>query len=69
MATGNQNKKHGLDAHLNMRIPHELREHLERVATASSVPGHPVTPSDVARLILTTHQTTHPEAETEGYHE
>lgn len=55
MPGGNQNKKHGLDAQLTMRVSPALKAKLIEAAQAAARPGHPVTPSDVARAILDAH--------------
>lgn len=53
--TGNQNKRHGLNAQIVLRVRSELKAKLVAVAQASSKPNNPLTPSDVARAVLEAH--------------
>lgn len=55
MPRGNQNKSHGLDASLHLRVSPELKARLTKLAAELSKPGQPITPSDAARTILEAH--------------
>lgn len=67
MPRGNQNKRHGLDAQIVLRVTPQLKQQLAATAAAAQRAtekrGRPtvITPSDIARSILTAHFTTHPD--------
>jgi hypothetical protein len=55
MPGGNQHKRHGLDAQIVLRVSPALKAKLAEAAQTATQPGHPITPSDVARAILEAH--------------
>jgi hypothetical protein len=67
MPRGNQNKKHGLTEQIVLRVTPELKAQLSATAEAAQRDAEqrglhmPVTPSDIARFILTAHFTANPD--------
>jgi hypothetical protein len=66
MPRGNQNKRHGLDAQIVLRVTPLLKRQLAATAEATQRDARQrgsnlvVTPSDIARFILTAHFTANP---------
>jgi len=67
MPRGNQNKRHGLDAQIVLRVTPQLKRQLAATAEATQRDAKQrgsdlvVTPSDIARFILTSHFTANPD--------
>jgi hypothetical protein len=67
MPRGNQNKKYGLTEQIVLRVTPELKVQLAATASATQRDAEqrgqklPITPSDIARFILTSHFTAHPD--------